>query len=70
MSRNNPSLLKSFSYLPWWASVLAGISVYVALKFVTPSLESENPIFLAVATVGQNMAWMFASLFLIQTLFC
>ncbi|GAC17697.1 hypothetical protein GARC_0716 [Paraglaciecola arctica BSs20135] len=38
MTHFNPSILKEFSYVPWRASVIAGICVYVALKFVFPSL--------------------------------
>jgi restriction system protein len=68
MSRNNPSLLKAFSYLPWWASVIAGCCVYVALKFVFPNLALENPILLAMATVGENMAWLFGGLFLLPAI--
>jgi restriction system protein len=68
MSRNNPSLLKAFSYLPWWVSVIAGICVYVALKFVFPNLEISNPYISMVATVGQNMAWMFGGMFLLPAI--
>ena len=38
MSHMHPSILKEFSYLPWRVSVIAGTCVYVALKFVFPSL--------------------------------
>ncbi|WP_158969853.1 restriction endonuclease [Paraglaciecola sp. L3A3] len=68
MSRNNPSLLKSFSYLPWWVSVIAGICVYVALKFVFPNLGMGNPYISMIATVGQNMAWMFGGMFLLPAI--
>jgi restriction system protein len=68
MSRKNPSLLKSFSYLPWWASVIAGTFIYIALKFVLPNLETGNPYITMIATAGQNMAWMFGGLFLLPAI--
>jgi len=68
MSRNNPSLLKAFSYLPWWVSVIAGISVYVGLKFVFPNLEISNLYISSFAAAAQNVAGMLASLFLIPAI--
>lgn len=69
MSRKKPSLLKELSYLPWWVSAIVGICVYVALKFVFPSLASENPILLGIANAAQNAAWVFACLFLFPAIF-
>jgi restriction system protein len=68
MSRNTPSLLNEFSYLPWWVSVIAGISVYVALKFVFPNLEISNLYISSFAAAAQNVAGMLASLFLIPAI--
>ncbi|GAC17700.1 hypothetical protein GARC_0719 [Paraglaciecola arctica BSs20135] len=38
MTHINLSILKEFSYVLWRVSVIAGICVYVALRFVFPSL--------------------------------
>ncbi|MEP4891933.1 MAG: DUF2034 domain-containing protein [Aliiglaciecola sp.] len=63
MSRKEPSLLVIFSYLPWWASVTAGVLVYVSLAYVFPALIIENPIISMMIMAGQNVAWIFALMF-------
>ncbi|MFT2091245.1 restriction endonuclease [Paraglaciecola sp. 2405UD69-4] len=68
MGRKKPSLLKEFSYLPWWVSVIAGVAVYAGLRFVIPNLASENPILSVFANTAQNAAWVFACLFLIPAI--
>jgi restriction system protein len=55
MSCKNPSLLKELSYLPWWVSVIAGICVYVALKFVLPNMEFSNLFISSFAAAAQNV---------------
>jgi restriction system protein len=68
MSRYNPSLLKEFSYLPWWVIVIAGISVYVAFKFVFPNLDISNLYISSFVAAAQNVAWMFGAMFLIPAI--
>lgn len=68
MSRKKSSLLLELCYLPWWVSAIVGICVFVAFKFVFPSMASEKPILLAFANAVQNAAWVFACLFLITAI--
>jgi restriction system protein len=65
MSNKSPSLLVAFSYLPWWASVVAGIVVYIGLNYVLPALVSDNQILVMVVAAGKHVAIWFSLLFLI-----
>jgi restriction system protein len=65
MSNKSPSLLIAFSYLPWWASLVAGIAVYIGLTYVIPSLVTDNQILIIVAGAGKSAAIWFSLLFLI-----
>lgn len=65
MSTKSPSLLLAFSYLPWWASVVAGIVVYIGLTYVLPALVTDNQILVMVVGAGKSVAIWFSLLFLI-----
>lgn len=65
MSKKSPSLLIVFSYLPWWASVVAGIVVYICLTYILPGTITENQIFLMVVAAGKNVAVWFSLMFLL-----
>ncbi|AEP29389.1 DUF2034 domain-containing protein [Brumicola nitratireducens] len=65
MSKKSASLLVIFSYLPWWASVIAGVVVYISLTYVFPNLVTDNQIMVMVAGAGRNVAIWFSLLFLI-----
>jgi len=65
MSKKSPSLLITFSYLPWWSSVIASFVVYISLTYVLPNVVSDNQILIMLASVGQNVAIWFSLLFLI-----
>jgi restriction system protein len=65
MSKKSPSLLISFSYLPWWASVVAGIFVYIGLTYVLPAVITGNQILAMLVGAGKHIAIWFSLLFLI-----
>lgn len=65
MSTKSPSLLLAFSYLPCWASVVAGIVVYIGLTYVLPALVTDNQILVMVVGAGKSVAIWFSLLFLI-----
>jgi restriction system protein len=68
MSKNSPSLLITFSYLPWWASVVAGVVVYLSLSYIFPSVGSDNQILRMLMDAGENVALWFALPFLIPAI--
>ena len=65
MSNKSPSLLISFSYLPWWASIVAGIFVYIGLIYVLPAVITGNQILAMLVGAGKHIAIWFSLLFLI-----
>lgn len=65
MSKKSPSLLLAFSYLPWWASVVTGIVVYIGLIYVFPALITDNQILVMLVSAGKHIAIWFSLLFLI-----
>jgi restriction system protein len=69
MSRKKPSLLQELSYLPWWVSVIMGICVYVALKFVFPNMEFSNLFISSFAAAVPNVAEWFGGIFLFPAIF-
>jgi restriction system protein len=68
MSRKSPSILTIFSYLPWWASMIAGLVIFITMKYVFPILAGENQILLSITMAAKNFAWLFASLFMISAI--
>lgn len=68
MNKKNPSLLKLLSYCPWWVSVIAGITVYVSLTYLIPSLSVENNMLLMFTEVGKNAAIWLSLLFLLPAI--
>jgi restriction system protein len=64
MSRKKPSLLQELSYLRGWVSVIAGVAVYVGLKFVLPNMEFSNLYISSFVDAAQNVAEWFGGIFL------
>lgn len=54
--------------MPWWISVCVACVVYVALKFVIPSIEFENSILKLFAPAAGNIAWV-SIIFLFPAIF-
>ena len=65
MSNKSPSVLTAFSFLPWWASVVAGIVVYIGLTYFLPALVEDNQILVMLVAAGEHVAIWFSLLFLI-----
>ncbi len=68
MSKKDPPLFTVLSYLPWWASVLSGLVVYLCLSYVFPALASDNPFLSMLTQAGKNIAPIFWGLFLIPAI--
>jgi restriction system protein len=47
---------------PWYVSMLAGIAILVALKWILPSMWQDNPIITTVTTALSNIAWLLAGI--------
>ncbi|MDF1813205.1 MAG: DUF2034 domain-containing protein [Verrucomicrobiales bacterium] len=56
MKRKREGILDILLQSSWWISICLGGICYIALKFVFPSLEFDNPIFKGLATGGEGLA--------------
>src|ERR1039457_2343395 len=63
--RNKESGLDILMRLPWQASIVLGIVVFVGLKWILPTLWSSNKYLKVLATGISGMAWVLASIFLL-----
>jgi len=55
MAKRGDNLLDLLSQCPWWVSVVSGF-VYVALRFIIPLFQFENPMLQGLAHAGPTMA--------------
>lgn len=59
MSKKAPHLFVFLSYLPWWASIVAGLLFYIGLTYLFPLLVEEVQILsVVVATVKSAAPWL------------
>ncbi len=65
MSRRNENILDLLSHCPWWISVGVAVAVYLALRFVVPSIAGESLFLKSIASVAPNIAWLVAIVFLL-----
>jgi len=65
MARKDEGVLDLLVLLPWWVSVIVSMIVYIGLKFIVPSLSTENIIFQGFQTALPNVAHIFALALLI-----
>lgn len=64
MPRRDEGILDLLAELPWWVSVCVGFVVYVALKFVIPSIAFDDPLLRSLAQLAPRFAWV-AVIFLV-----
>jgi restriction system protein len=65
MARRNEGILDILTTLPWWVSVTVSLSAYIGLKYVVPSLATDNIYLQGFQTALPNVAHIFALLLLI-----
>ena len=58
MAKNDDDIFELLVELPWWIGVCTAAVVFVALRFVVPSIAFENPVFKVVASVAPQFAWL------------
>lgn len=69
MVRRNNAVLDLLFRLPWWISVLIAVFAYGGLKYVIPSLRTENVFLNRLGEVGPTFAPLVALLFLLPAPF-
>ena len=69
MPRRNESILDLLYHLPWWASVIVAAVVYIALKFIAPSIEAESILMKSIGQIGPKFAPFAAIFFLLPAPF-
>ena len=65
MARKDEGLLDLLVLLPWWVSVVVSAVAYISLKFIVPTLNTENIIFQGFQTALPNVAHILALVLLI-----
>jgi len=65
MARKGEGLLDVLVLLPWWVIVILSMMVYVGLKFIVPSLSTDNIFFQGFQTALPDLAHIFAWILLI-----
>jgi hypothetical protein len=69
MVRRNNTILDLVFRLPWWMSVLIALFAYGGLKYVIPSLRTENIFLSRLGEIGPTFAPLVALLFLLPAPF-
>ena len=69
MSRRKNSTLNTLFRLPWWVSVFLAFTAYVSLKYIIPSMETENTFLIRLAESGPYFAPLAALIFLLPAPF-
>jgi restriction system protein len=65
VARRNRLILEDISTLPWWAITILAFVVYIAMRYLAPNLEFQNPFFKGMAIASPHLAPYAAGLFLI-----
>ena len=56
MPRQSDNILDILATLPWWASVITALFVYVVMVFLLPVLASDNIFASGLAQAAANLA--------------
>jgi hypothetical protein len=67
--RRNSSIFDIIFLIPWWLSVLLAIIAYVGLKYVIPSIRTDNLFISSLGEIGPTFAPFAALLFLLPAPF-
>lgn len=62
--RNDDGILDILVQLPWWVSVVVSFTTYMALTYLLPRVAFESPIFIALAQMLSQLAYLFALILL------
>lgn len=65
MARKNEGWFETLIVLPWWVSVIVSASAYVGLKYIAPSIITDNMFLQPMLQALPNIAIMFAIVLLI-----
>ncbi len=63
--RRKKHLLRELAGLPWWVSVIVAVIVYVAIRWVLPTIGGSNAAMRALGEGLRDKAWMFAMPFVL-----
>lgn len=56
--RKNKDLASILVLLPWWVSVAAGLTGFVAIRWLLPLYFSSNPVLAALAVALRPLSWL------------
>lgn len=56
--RKTDGLLVALISSPWWVSVVLGCVVYVAMRWVIPSIFESHPVLAGIAMLSQSISWI------------
>lgn len=68
-NKKNESLADALFQAPWQISVVIGVVVFIALKFVFPSIWSGNLFLKPMAQAFSQLAWLFSGFFFLIAAF-
>ena len=63
------TILNSLFRLPWWVYVLLASVAYIGLKYIAPSIQTENVLLSGIGRIGPTFAPYVALIFLLPAPF-
>lgn len=69
MFRRKENILNLLFQLPWWVSLLVASTAYILLKYIIPSIQTENLLLKSLGKIGPDFAPFVALIFLLPAPF-
>jgi restriction system protein len=69
MAKKDDNILEVLSQTPWWFSVVLSAFTYVALRFIIPLIEINNPILRGLSGAAPSVAGFLAFVFILPAPF-
>lgn len=61
--RDKESFIDTLFGLPWQASVVLGVAVFIGLKWILPAVGAGNMFLKPIAAAASSVAWLFSGVF-------
>jgi len=58
VAKKEKNILHDLAQLPWWISVCVAVVVFVGLRYIVPSIETDSPLLKSFAGFCPHIAWI------------